>query len=190
MAQMSDSTPRSVDDYPLANTEATRMLAAGLERVHAHRGLTQKDVASKLNYKTSVVLSHMALGRVPIPVDRAEDIAAVLGLDPTRFLLAVLKQRHPDVDFETLLGVQLPQESGVAAELEALAGTTLDELPKETKQVLREVASAANPQQRWLTTAELPVVEILRRRYPAMPMDGLTTDERRHLTARLNKEQE
>ena len=174
-------------DYPLANTDATKMLGSGLERLHAEHGLTQRDVASRLNYKTSVVLSHMALGRVPIPIDRVNDIARVLGLDASRFLLAVLKQRHPGMDFESLLGIQMPQESALASELEALAGSSLDDLPRETKQILREVVGAAQPERRWLSAAELPAMEILRRHYPTLTSDGLAPDEHRRFTTWLNQ---
>jgi len=152
----------SQDDYPLAHTDATRMLAAGLERVHADMGLTQKEVASRLSYKTSVVLSHMALGRVPIPIDRAEDIAGVLGLDRSRFLMAVLNQRHPSIDFNALFEPTNVQAGHIVAELEALAGTSLDLLPQQTIEVLREVVACANPARRWITPEQLSALDALR----------------------------
>lgn len=183
---MNNNDTPPADNYPLAQTEATRMLAAGLECLKETKGKTQRDVARQLGYKTSVVLSHMALGRVPIPIDKANLIADVLKLDPSAFLLAILKQRHPDVKFETLLGVQLPRESATVAELELIAEAPLDELPDETKQLLREVVGSRHPERRWLSTAELPIIEKLRQRYPAMHWDGLGEEDRRQLASFLN----
>nr|WP_166175711.1 helix-turn-helix transcriptional regulator [Altererythrobacter segetis] len=91
-------------DYPLANSEATRMLAAGLEHAAEDKGWSQRTIAKMLNYRASVVLSHMALGRVPIPIDRALQFARLLGMDTAKFLLAVLEQRHPEIDFVKVLG--------------------------------------------------------------------------------------
>jgi hypothetical protein len=173
------------DDYLFANSEATKMLAAGIERVANGTGATQRDIAKQLNYKTSVVLSHMALGRVPIPIDRVPDIARVLALNPSAFLLATLKQRHPDIDFDALLGVQMPSESALAAELEAIAGAALDELPSETRQILREVVGSRQPERRWLAHTELPIVELLRSRFPEIGPKGLSRSQREMLIACL-----
>jgi len=184
---MNESGTSKPQDYPLAQSDATRMLATGLERVRAETGATQRDIAMELNYRTSVVLSHMALGRVPIPIDRAQEIARVLGLDPTRFLLATLKQRHREVDFEALFGVRVPQESAVAAELEAIAGVELDELPKGTREILRQVVSSKLPERRWLSAAELPIIEMLRRRLPTLHGEGLTPDDSRRLATLVER---
>jgi transcriptional regulator with XRE-family HTH domain len=159
--QLSDLTSGS--DHPLAQTSATMMLAAGIERAARDTGATQRDLAKQLNYRTSVVLSHMASGRVPIPIDRAAKIARVLKLDASEFLLAVLEQRHPEVNFKSLLGVQMPSESALAAELETIAGVGLDRLPEETKHVLREVVASADPARRWVTPAELTTLATIRK---------------------------
>lgn len=169
------------EDYPLAHTEATKMLAAALERTQAERDVTQRDIAKELNYKSSVVLSHMALGRVPIPIDKVNLIARTLKLDPSRLLIATLKQRHPDIAFEALMGVRLPDESALSAELELIAERPLDQIAEPTKQILREVAGTMHPERRWLSLAELPVMEMLRQRYPTLRTDGLPADDRRRL---------
>jgi transcriptional regulator with XRE-family HTH domain len=165
-------------DYPLAHTEATKTLSAALERVQSGTGQTQRDIARALGYKSSVVLSHMALGRVPIPLDRAEDIAKVLGLDSSRFLLATLQQRHPNVDFDSLFGVRVAEESALVSELQSIAGRPLDELPSTTKTVLRDVVASAHPERRWLRPAELATVELLRERRPSFHEEGLSAAER------------
>jgi DNA-binding transcriptional regulator YdaS (Cro superfamily) len=161
------------EDYPLANTEATRMLAEGLKLAEEEKGLSQRSIAKLLNYKSSVVLSHMALGRVPIPIDRCVEIARLLKLESGRFLKAVLQQRHPDIDFDRLLGkstggstAKARTDSYVVDELQAIAGKSLDELPVEKVDVLREVVGDNNPSRRWLGFNELPTVEVIRQVHP------------------------
>lgn len=178
-------------DYPLANTEATRMLAAALEKASEDKGWSQRNIAKMLNYKTSVVLSHMALGRVPIPVDRALDFARLLKMDASKFLLAVLEQRHPDIDFLRILGASAKskavsksgRESFVLDELESLAGRQLDELPNDQVNVLREAVSNPNAMRRWLAPHEVPVIETIRESHP----QGLTPKERQQLGDFLKK---
>ena len=149
--------------YPLAESDATKMLAAGLARAARETGATQREIASHLGYKTSVVLCHMALGRVPIPIERAADVARLLKMDRQAFLLATLQQRHPNVQFESLLGISLPQTSAVAAELEVIAGIPLDKLTQDRVQVLREVVASADPARRWASPAELATLDTLRK---------------------------
>jgi transcriptional regulator with XRE-family HTH domain len=170
-------TPDS--DYPLAGSEATRMLAEGLKQAEEEKGLSQRSIAKLLNYKSSVVLSHMALGRVPIPIDRAMDIARLLKLDQSRFLLAVLQQRHPEIDFIRLLGAgtkpgtkaaqaaRNARASFVLDDLEAIAGRQLDELSTEKVNILREVVGDPNPSRRWLSYHELPAIEVIRQVQPS-----------------------
>ena len=168
-------------DYPLAHSEATRMLADGLKQAEEEKGLSQRTIAKMLAYKSSVVLSHMALGRVPIPVDRAPEIARLLKMDSGQFLLAVLQQRHPDIDFARLLAgakgkpaAKGAKESYVVDELTAIAGKSLDDLPVEKVNVMREVVGDPNPQRRWLGYHELPTVELIRQKHPR----GLSPAER------------
>jgi hypothetical protein len=168
-------------DYPLANSEATRMLAEGLKAADEEKGLSQRTIAKMLNYKSSVVLSHMALGRVPIPIDRALEISRLLKLDSAKFLLAVLQQRHPDIDFIRLLGAgkvasraPTKSDSYLKEELEAIAGRSLDDLPVDKADVMREVVGDANPARRWVSFNELPTVELIRQKKPR----GITAAER------------
>lgn len=155
---------------------ATKMMAAALERARA-RGVTQRHVAEQLGYASSVVISHMASGRVPIPVERVHEIAEAVGLDPQSFLLAVLEQRFPSVDVRSLLGAQLVSHGRVAERLGLLAGSNLDDLNEETLGVLDEVVSASQPRSRWLSLEELALVEALRRRFPDLSRRPLSADE-------------
>jgi hypothetical protein len=168
------------DELPFAGTEAA-MLLAGAIGDRARDKVSIRELGRRLEYKQAVVLSHMAAGRVPIPIDRALDIARVVGLDPRRFLFSVLQQRHPGIDWSGLMDA----DAGFASELELIAGRSLDELAAETKSVLREVVVDPNPGRRWLTTAELPTVEIIRNLRPAFPVEGLDAEEKRELRKSL-----
>ena len=170
-------------DYPFGNSQATRMLQAGLEAVEKDKGWSQRQVAKMLNYKTSVVLSHMALGRVPIPIDRALDFARLLKMPPGEFLMAVLEQRYPGIDWPRHLAgmskkaTSKAAESYVTSELEALAGTELDSLPQQVVNVLRDVVADRNAPRRWMSLHEVPIVETLREHHP----HGLSPAKRKEL---------
>lgn len=174
----------SEGEYPFANTEARRMLSKALEQADNDKGWSQRQVAKMLNYKASVVISHMASGRVPIPVDRVGDFARLLRMDYGDFLLAVLEQRYPDIDFKTVLK-KLPKGTGKAAsgsmlagELESIAGQPLDDLPIPVVNILRSAVSDRTPQRRWLDMNEVPVIEALRKAHPL----GLTPAQMKKVT--------
>jgi hypothetical protein len=102
----------------------------------------------------------------------------VVGLDPRRFFLAVLEQRHPGS--MSVLGAgseTLPSRDPFTSELELLAGSTLGALPQEHKQVLREVVSDRAPARRWLSAAELPTVLLLRRLRPSFQKHGIPQED-------------
>ncbi|SFJ50061.1 hypothetical protein SAMN03159338_1581 [Sphingomonas sp. NFR04] len=176
-------------DYPFQHTRATKMLADGLNQVEREKQWNQRAVAKLLNYKTAVVLSHMAAGRVPIPIDRAPDIARVLKLNAGDFIMAVLEQRHPEIDWARMLsGARAaPKAKGsdsfVATDLEALAGAELDSLPQNVVNVLRDVVTDRNPSRRWMSLGEVPIVEAIRNHHPA----GLTPVQRKALDEFLAK---
>lgn len=161
-------------DYPLANTPAARMLAEGLARAKEERGMSVRSIGKQMGYKTAVVLSHMATGRVPIPIDRGAELADILKLDEDAFLFAILQQRHPDIDWVRLF--RRPSSSGddgLAMELEAVLGARLRDLTQEQRAVMREVAGERFPRRRWLSVHELGIVTRLRERFPELTTDGL-----------------
>ena len=169
-------------EYPFKNSEATKLLSAALEKASEERKLTQREVARSLGYKSVVVVSHMASGRAPIPIDRADDLARVLRLDRGAFLLAVLDQRFPHIDFKGVLSKSLklkPSQvsdrkgSMVANELADLAGSELDDLPNDVLNVLRSVVTDRNAARRWITPSEVPLIEHLRKHKP----EGLSPAE-------------
>ena len=64
-----------MSEHQYASTSAAQMLAHGLRSASQERGTSLREIGRRLKYKQPVVLSHMATGRVPIPLDRAAAIA-------------------------------------------------------------------------------------------------------------------
>lgn len=181
---MTEKEAEGRPDY--RGTRAQRMLELSLREKQRETGQTQRDIAIKLGYRTSVVLSHMSVGRVPIPVDKALDIADALDLDRDAFILAVLDQRHPDIDFRRLFNVTFSSER-TAARLEAAAGCSLDDLPSETVSVLEEVVAARTPKRRWLTVTEAPTMDLIRRVRPKVTSEGLADIDREGIEQALGQ---
>lgn len=175
------------DQPPLADTAAARMLSVALKRASDERALSLRQLAKLLNYKQAVVLSHMSLGRVPIPIDRAEEIADVLDLNKAAFLRAVLEQRHPDVDWSlvTLDGKRASSAAYLVDELEAILGGSLKSLSQSQRRILREVANDPRPDRRWTTVQELPTLELIREWRPTFREVGMSEEDREALKAML-----
>jgi transcriptional regulator with XRE-family HTH domain len=163
-------------DPQLVDSLATRMLAEGLGRASQERGLSLRKLSARLGYKQAVVLSHMATGRVPIPIDRAEDIARELEIDPAAFLQAVVEQRHPEVTW-SLLGAEAQDTEDFSNELAVSLGKPLRDLSTEQRAVMREVAAEPNPRRRWVTVHELIAIEVLREARPTIGTEGLSPAE-------------
>lgn len=171
-----------MNDYPHAETLAAIMLTRGLKTAAAERQLSLRQIGRQLGYNQPVVLSHMATGRVPVPIDRAIEIAEAVGIPPKTFLEAVLGQRHPGVDWRMIKGGSDP----VCDELSSLAGTALSRLPKGRLQILREAVTDADAEEKWLSDAELPVLRLLRELFPHMKRSGLTEADRETLRTIAN----
>jgi len=176
------------DDYPLSDSPAARMLAEGLSRAKDEQGLSIRQIGRQMGYKTSVVLSHMALGRVPIPIDRVEELAGILKLDKRSFLQAVVRQRHPDVSWELLAesGHALGTDN-LAQELQAVLGARLQDLNREQRSVMREVAAEHSPRRRWLSVHEIHAVEALRELFPHIGTEGVASEDLNKIQALFSK---
>jgi hypothetical protein len=156
------------------------MLADGIRAASAG-GLSVRQLGKRLRYRQAVVLSHMANGRVPIPLDRALDIAREVGLPAKEFLLAVLEQRHSQVDWSLITA---PGDHFIE-ELESLAGKPLSAVNAEQRHVMREVVCDPRPARRWLSLAELPAIEVLRERRPHVRTEGLNAEDKESLRRAL-----
>ena len=165
-------------DFPHSDSPAARMLAEGLDRAKEARGLSLRQIGKQMNYKSSVVLSHMASGRVPIPIDRVAELAHILELDEKSFLQAVVRHRHPDAPWHLLSGSgSSPGSNNLAQELEAALGGRLTDLTGDQRAVMREVAAERLPRRRWLSVHELHAVEILRDLFPLMRAKGVPQEQ-------------
>ncbi|USR00120.1 helix-turn-helix domain-containing protein [Sphingomonas aerolata] len=164
------------------------MFSSGLRRTAQVQGISQREIAKALGYKQSVVLSHMALGRVPIPVERAAQFAKHLNLDAKAFLAAVLKQRYPDIDWSTSLrGDDADLESThLVQSIEAIACRPIEQLAPEQMRVIREVAADPHAERRWLTVHEVRAIELLRRHVPLLARDGLSKEEEGAIEEAIN----
>ncbi len=175
------------DDYPHADSRAAKMLADGL-RMMNQEGISTRELAKRLNYKQSVVLSHMALGRVPIPIDRVHDFARLFRRDPMPFLIAVLEQRHPTIDWASLMtggAGDGPDAAELVSSLELIARRPVREFGDDQVRVMREVAAEPHAGRRWLSVHEVAAIELLRELRPTMASTGLSAADRRALREAL-----
>jgi Helix-turn-helix. len=166
--------------YPYADTIASGMLRTAVERAGQRRGLSLRGLAKQLGYKQATVLSHMANGRIPVPLERATDIAEALEIPAADFFRAAVAQRNP-------AAMHLLEPHGAAAEegarmnmvtqLVELSGGALDDLTEGQKEVLREVVLDRNAARRWLSPAEIPLILLLRRLRPELSREGLKSHD-------------
>lgn len=175
------------NDFPFADTMAARMLADGLKRAMARTGSSLRQLGKQLGYKQSVVLSHMQSGRVPVPIDRAAQLAEQLEINVPLFLRAVLEQRHPEVNWKLLScgPTARSKRSELVEVLETIARKPMDDFTLEQKKVMREVAADTQPARRWLTVHEVGAIEMLRRLVPDLATNGLPTADANGIEALL-----
>lgn len=165
------------DDFPYARTKAADMLTEAIHRRQLE-GISLRRTAGELGYKQPVVLSHLLTGRVPIPVERAPQLAKHLGMDEHDFLLAVMEQRFPSISWNKHMQPAEPvTKSSFAETLETIAGTKLDLLAPEQQRVMREVAADRQADRRWLSVHEVPVITMMRKALPNLRRDGMPTAE-------------
>jgi hypothetical protein len=169
-------------DYPYAKTEAAKMLTNGLATAASGRRLSLREIGRRLGYSQAVVLSHWATGRTPIPIDRAVEIAREVGLPKKQFLLAVLEQRHGDVDWSI---ITTPSDEFVS-ELEDLAGEPLTALNADQRAVMREIVRDRRPTRRWLSLTEIPVIDTIRELRPLVRTEGLSSRDKKALREALH----
>lgn len=172
--------------FPYAHTAACVALKEGLTTSRETKSKSLRAVARELNYKQPVVLSHMAHGRIPVPIERAEEIAVALGMDPKNFMKLVLAQRYPDLDLDSLsehvgqLGL-IDSFPNVAFEA---SGRT--ELTDGQQRVIREVMRDTAAPERWLTPHEVGVVALIRKMRPSVETNGLNHRDMERLEQALS----
>ena len=168
--------------FEYGDTDAARLLRSGLNRQKAN-GVSLRTVAKKLRYAQAAVLSHMANGRVAVPIERATQIARAVEVDEREFLAAAVAQRAPEA--KNLLGQGHEIAFGLVAEIAMIAGAPPDQLTDEQKAVIREVAGDASPRRRWLSLAELRAVTMIREAKPNFHLNGLSAADLNFIQAGL-----
>lgn len=142
--------------YPYADTPAAQMLSDRLAVAAAERWMSTRKLANLLEIKQPSVISHMANGRLAIPVERAVPLAQALRMDERLFLKAVLRQRFPSVEWE-LLGMDDQSPEDLHSEwLRQLSGVDVANLTSEHARVIGEVARDTKPGERWIAPSEVP----------------------------------
>lgn len=169
---MTKSKPSSLSEaqYPFADTEAAIILRSALDQYVRRNKSSLRKLATTLGYKQSTVLSHMASGRVAIPIDRAAEFADHLDIARAVFLPIVLKQRHPDV----LEAVKVSAE-GSEMQIGLLASVNHDSvrMTKKQQKIVQEMVRDSCPEERWLTPSEVPLVNYFRNEVPEIFEHGL-----------------
>lgn len=187
---------RPEDMYPFANTRAARMFADGLTKLERDQGTSQRQLAAQLQYKSSVVISHMASGRAPIPIERTNDFSRLLKLDPQDFFVAVLDQRYPHLNVTRLLASSGQQKASsssasqkgaqdeellILEDLQSAAGVALADMPSEQFNVMREVAADRQAARRWCSVPEMGILDVIRNERPDLAKSGLKPTQRKEL---------
>lgn len=180
---MSDPRPVRSYDYPFADTDAARILKSVLDGRKAH-GVSLRSLAKDMGYSPAV-LSHMANGRIGVPLEKATHIARTLRINERDFLAAVVAQRAPEA--LGLLGPSLASDFELVAEIKVITGLDPDQLSDEQKSVIREIAADPHPRRRWLSVAELPAVALLRQWKPTFSDAGLSRLELNFIQAGLER---
>jgi len=176
-------------DYPHANTRAAKMLDVAIDQMSKNDRGSLRQIAGRLGYKSAVILSHMRSGRLAIPIDRAIDLARATEMDAGAFLLAVLEQRHPEIDFiGVLTGRDAQQDRSMqplgavlAANLSDALDQSVTSLSSEHIGVIREIVAEPHPRKRWVGVNESGVIQFIRHALPEVARDGLTSSQKDEL---------
>ena len=165
----------TVETHPYSNSRAARELDEALKAHTARTPGGLRALAAELGFKQATVLSHMATGRMAIPLDRATALANKLGLDVLDFCLAVLEQRAPDVyqALDEALGIGTGRTLSIAARQVVAKVATAKLVTDDHAAIILEVLHSKNPRERWLAPLESPFIRLVREHYP----DGVALTE-------------
>lgn len=148
-------------DHPLAGTKAARMLAQGIQMAAERDKLSLRQIAKALGHKNPAMLSQWASGRVPIPIERVAELSDALDLDGQSFMMAVLSQRHPSVDW-SIIEDRLTPAYAFVERLQSIAGKPVEEFEPGQVRVMSEAAADPQANRRWISAQESEIIEIIR----------------------------
>jgi len=171
-------SPMTADTLPYAGSRAAVMLKEALTRYTSQHKGGLRALAELVGIKQSTVLSHMGTGRIGIPLDRAEQFAALLDMNAVEFTLAVLEQREPDV--HALLGgaYGFEESAALSGEAEAIIAMArhAEGLTTGHVSLIRDILHEKVPVGRWATGREGELLGIIRSARPQR-MDDIEWDE-------------
>lgn len=171
--------------FPHADTTAARALQSALNRAKVKNKTSLRALAKQLNYKQAAVLSHMASGRIPIPVERAEEIAVALDINPSAFMKTVLKQRYPNMSLT--VEQQVFDHHALLSGLDTSLPPGLNKATPSQMRIIREVLRNDHASERWLSPHEVFFLSEIRKLRPGIIADGLSSDDLQQVRLALGR---
>lgn len=154
--------PLMNDALPYAATRAAGILTEALHRyTGAHPG-GLRALAARLGIKQATVLSHMATGRIGIPLDRAEELAQLLDINQQMFCAAVLEQRAPSIFRILVEEGPSASPSDAARNADLRRALVSAELSPEQEATIRAILSGGPGCVRWLSENEAALLTTIR----------------------------
>jgi hypothetical protein len=167
--------------FPHADSQAALALQSALGRAKTQKKMSLRAIAKTLNYKQAAVLSHMASG----PVERAEEIAVALDINPTAFMKMVLKQRYPNMSLAVEQHVF--DHHALFSGLETSLPPGLNSATPSQMRIIREVLRDDHASERWLSPHEVFFVSEIRKLRPNIIADGLSSDDLQQVRLALGR---
>lgn len=171
--------------FPHADTDAARTLQSAINKAKVKNKTSLRTIAKTLNYRQAAVLSHMASGRIPIPVERAEKIAVALDINPSAFMKMVLKQRYPNMSLAVEQHVF--EHQALLNGLDASLPPGLNNATPSQMRIIREVLRDDHASERWLSPHEVFFVSEIRKLRPGIIADGLSSDDLQQVRLALGR---
>ena len=171
--------------FPHAETDAARTLQSAINKAKVKNKTSLRTIAKTLNYRQAAVLSHMASGRIPIPVERAEKIAVALDINPSAFMKMVLKQRYPNMSLAVEQHVF--EHHALLNGLDTSLPPGLNNATPSQMRIIREVLRDEHASERWLSPHEVFFVSEIRRLRPDIIADGLSSDDLQQVRLALGR---
>lgn len=174
--------PRVIEDhFPYVDTDAAQILRSALDQYVRRKKSSLRKLAKELGYKQSTMFSHMANGRIAIPIDRATELADVLEIPRAVFVSAVVKQRYPEAFDALAAGAD---SSGLQMDLAGVSASD-PRLTKMQQKILHELLRDTCPEERWLAASEVALVKFLRTEVPQVFDEHVTGARLRALKAAI-----
>ncbi len=157
------------ETHPHAQTAAAALLRTALATYTAQHKGGLRALSVELGMRPPTVLSHMANGRMPIPLERAGQIADALHLDRLTFCLAVLAQRAPSIAtiFHAELGLS-QADAPIAPTVKETIRRALQSPPSDGLiELLRRALQTPAPLEHWVDGEEFELLRAIRRETPS-----------------------